>query len=41
MVYVELGFIPSSVGEHSKILCYYNRSRHLPSEKLVRRAFDW
>ena len=40
MVYGELGFIPPSVDAHIKILCYYNRLRHLPSEKLVRRAFD-
>ena len=40
MVYGELGFIPPSVDAHIKILCYYNRLRHLPREKLVRRAFD-
>ena len=40
MVYGELGFIPPSVDAHSKILCYYNRLRHLPREKLVTRAFD-
>ena len=40
MVYGELGFIPPSVDAHIKILCYYNRVRHLPREKLIRRAFD-
>ena len=40
MVYGELGFIPPSVDAHIKILCYYNRLRHLPREKLVTRAFD-
>ena len=39
MVYGELGFIPPSVDAHIKILCYYNRLRHLPREKLVRRTF--
>ena len=39
MVYGELGFIPPSVDAHIKILCYYNRLRHLPRDKLVRHAF--
>ena len=40
MVYGELGFIPPSVDAHIKILCYYNRLRHLPREKFIRRAFE-
>ena len=40
MVYGELGCIPPSVDAHSKTLCHYNRLRHLPREKLVRRVFD-
>ena len=40
IVYGELGFIPPSVDAHIKILCYYNRLRHLSREKLVRHAFD-
>ena len=41
MVYGELGFLPPSVDAHIKILCYYNRLRHLPREKLVRlNSFD-
>ena len=40
MVYGELGFIPPSVDAQIKVPCYYNRLRHLPREKLVRRVFD-
>ena len=40
LLYGELGFIPPSVDADIMILCYYNRLRHLPCEKLVRRAFD-
>ena len=36
----ELGFIPPSVDAHIKILCRYNRLRHLPREKFIRRPFD-
>ena len=40
MVYGKLGFIPPSVDANIKIVCWYNRLRHLPREKLIRRAFD-
>ena len=40
MVYGELGVIPPSVDAHIKMLFYYDRLRHLPREKSIRRAFD-
>ena len=36
----ESGCIPLSVSCHVKVLCYYNRLRHLPDTMLVKRAFN-
>ena len=40
MVWGELGYVPSSIKCHIKLLHYHDRLRNLPDNMLVKRAYN-